>query len=96
MNKEELCHMHSLLYELHDYFEQKSGDPIDLSTYDTLDETPQSNEVVFLRKKECIENAVFALLTDITQSLPPETEQGHHERESAVRTRRAHTRGSIQ
>lgn len=89
MNKEELCHMHALLHEVCDYTERRTGTPVDLSTYESLECTPISTEAAFLRKKEVVQTAVFALLDDITGELSTEPEQLVSETDSGVRTRRA-------
>lgn len=75
MNREELCHLHTLLHMVHEYAEYADQDTIPLPRYSELEKLPGAPKAAFLQKKPVVENAVQLLLTDIVEHIEsPETQ----------------------
>ncbi len=66
MKKQELIHLHGLLAEVSNYYEERSG-AIDLSQYEELNVRPTSIH----KSKTEHKRAVFALATGITTDVEP-------------------------
>ncbi|SIR08181.1 hypothetical protein SAMN05421858_1351 [Haladaptatus litoreus] len=65
MKKQELIHLHGLLAEVGNHFEEKTGEPITLDEYESLGVRPTSIH----RSKTDHKAAVFALSNAITTEM---------------------------
>ncbi|WP_137287351.1 UPF0058 family protein [Halorussus salinisoli] len=65
MKKQELIHLHGLLAEVGNYFEEENGTEVDLSEYDSLGVRPTSIH----KSKTDHKAAVFAMATAITSEM---------------------------
>lgn len=69
MRKQELIHLHGLLSEVEDLYEQRTSSTIDLEEYESMGVRPTSIH----RSKTDHKAAVFALSSGITEAMAAET-----------------------
>ena len=65
MKKQELIHLHGLLAEISNHYEERNGVPVDLDEYESLGVRPTSIH----KSKTDHKAAVFALARDITSEM---------------------------
>jgi len=68
MKKQELIHLHGLLAEISNHYEERNGVPVDLDEYESLGVRPTSIH----KSKTDHKAAVFALATGITSEMESE------------------------
>ncbi|NHN48782.1 metal-binding protein [Halostella sp. JP-L12] len=68
MKKQELIHLHGLLAEVSNHYEERNGTPVDLEEYESLGVRPTSIH----KSKTDHKAAVFALATGITSEMEGE------------------------
>ncbi|WP_121821469.1 MULTISPECIES: UPF0058 family protein [Halostella] len=68
MKKQELIHLHGLLAEISNHYEERNGVPVDLDEYESLGVRPTSIH----KSKTDHKAAVFALATGITSEMEDE------------------------
>ena len=71
MKKQELIHLHGLLAEVSNHFEERMDKPVDLTEYEELEVRPTSIH----KSKTEHKTAVFALAGGITDSVEAQTEE---------------------
>lgn len=69
MNREELCHLHTLLHQVHEYAEYADQTKIPLPRYSELEKLPGAPEAAFLQNKPVVENAVQSILADLVEHI---------------------------
>jgi len=68
MKKQELIHLHGLLAQVQNHYEEQTGDDVDHDEYDTLGVQPTSIH----KSKTDHKDAVFALARGITSEMNEE------------------------
>ena len=71
MKKQELIHIHGLLAEVRNQYEIRNGRSIDCSEYERTGVNPTSIH----HSKTAHQEAIFALIDGITDTMAPEKEQ---------------------
>ncbi|WP_440010545.1 UPF0058 family protein [Halomicrococcus sp. SG-WS-1] len=74
MKKQELIHLHGLLAEIHEEYEIRRGEPLDLSSYESIGVKPTSIH----RSKTAHKEAMFALADELTDAMDDEQRVAAH------------------